>query len=283
MSRIEHIMVPVDEWELADSIVKFAARIAQAFSARVSLLHVAPDLSKLPETQQLSALAEQERLLAEFKSRYSMDVSLRMGDPAAEIVKFALLERVNIIAMPTHGRQGIDRLVKGSVTEEVLRHSPVPVLMSNEPERTATGHSLERIHRILFPVYTSESTEPIMPLLADLAKHLDSEVVLYHDERGINDVGTTLEPQEAAQAIEQCSTRLTREGVRHSTIRATAAPVATDILNKVREMNIDLVVMTTHGRSGLTRGVFGSVTEDVLRNSPCPVLAVKYSPAAAHV
>ncbi len=269
-------MVPVDELELADSIVKFAERIAQVFSARVSLLHIAPDMLKLPEAQQQSALAEQERLLAGFKSRFSMGVSLRMGDPVSEIVKFALLEKANLIAMPTHGRHGIDRLVKGSVTEEVLRHSPVPVLMSNEPERAATGHSLENIRRILMPVQTMESAAPIMPLLVDLAKRMDSEVVLYHDERGVNDVGTTLEPQEAALAIEQCSARLASEGVRHSTIRATAAPVATDILNRVREMNIDLVVMTTHGRSGLTRGVLGSVTEDVLRNSPCPVLAVKY-------
>lgn len=276
MSRIEHIMVPVDELELADSIVKFAERIAQAFSARVSLVHIAPDMLKLPEARQQSALAEQERLLAKFKSRFSMGVSLRMGDPVSEIVKFALLEKVNLIAMPTHGRQGIDRLVKGSVTEEVLRHSPVPVLMSNEPERAATGHSLENIRRILMPVQTMESAVPILPLLVDLAKRMDSEVVLYHDERGVNDVGTTLEPQEAALAIEQCAARLASEGVRHSTIRATSAPVATDILNRVREMNIDLVVMTTHGRSGLTRGVLGSVTEDVLRHSPCPVLAVKY-------
>jgi nucleotide-binding universal stress UspA family protein len=280
MSKIEHIMVPVDEWELADSIVKFADRLAQAFSARVSLLHVAPDFSRLPDTQQAAALAEQERLLAALKSRTTMGVSLRMGDPAAEIVKFALLEHVDLIAMPTHGRQGIDRLIKGSVTEEVLRHAPVPVLMSNEPERTAAGHSLEQIRRILMPVYTSESIGPIMPLLVSLARHLDSEVILYHDERGINDVGTMLEPQEAAKAIEQCSARLTREGVRHSTVRATSEPVATDILNRIREMNIDLVVMTTHGRSGLMRGVFGSVTESVLRNSPCPLLAAKCAPAA---
>lgn len=280
MSRIDHIVVPVDEWELADSIVKFADKIAQAFSAKVSLLHVAPDFSKLPEAQQLSALAEQERLRAEFGAKSSMAVSLRMGDPATEIVKFALLEQANLIAMPTHGRQGIDRLTNGSVTEDVLRHSPVPVLMSNESERAVSGHSLESIHRILMPVYTSESIEPIMPLLIDLAKGMDSEVILYHDERGINDVGTSLEPQEAAQAIELCSARLKLDGIRHSTINATGEPVATDILNKIREMNIDLVVMTTHGRSGLMRGVFGSVTEIVLRNSPCPLLAVKYHPVA---
>lgn len=277
MSKIEHIMVPVDEWELAGNIVKFSEVIAQAFSARVSLLHVAPDLSKLADPERLSALAEQERLSSEFRSRSAMDVCLRMGDPASEIVKYALLEHADLIAMPTHGRHGIDRLVNGSVAEDVLRHSPVPVLISNEPERAAAGHSLDRIRRILLPVYTPAAAQPIVPLLVDIARRMDSEVVLYHDDRGVNDVGTTLEPQEAAKAVDQCSERLTREGVRHSVIRATSEPVAVDILNKVREMNIDLIVMTTHGRSGLMRGVFGSVTESVLRNSPCPLLAVKYS------
>ena len=107
MSRIEHIMVPVDELELADSIVKFAERIAQAFSARVSLVHIAPDMLKLPEARQQSALAEQERLLAEFKSRFSMGVSLRMGDPVSEIVKFALLERSTSLPCPPMGDKGL--------------------------------------------------------------------------------------------------------------------------------------------------------------------------------
>lgn len=277
MTEIRHIMVPVDEWELAGSIVKFAEVIAQAFSAKVSLLHVAPDLSQLPDDQRLPALAEQEKLSSDFKSRSSMDVNLRMGDPASEIVKYALLEHADLIAMPTHGRQGIDRLVKGSVTEDVLRHSPVPLLISNETERVAASHSLDRIRRILLPVYTPAAAQPIIPLLVNLAKRMDSEVVLYHDNRGVNDVGTQLEPQEAAKAIEHCSERLTSEGVRHSIIQATSEPVAVDILNKVRELSIDLVAMTTHGRSGLMRGMFGSVTEAVLRNSPSPLLAVKYS------
>lgn len=277
MTAIKHIMVPVDQWEFAGNIVKFSEVIAQAFSARVSLLHVSPDLSRLPDSERNPALAEQERLSSDFRARSSMDVNLRMGEPASEIVKYALLEHADLIAMPTHGRQGIDRMVNGSITEEVLRHSPVPLLMCNESERTASGHSLERIRRILLPVYTPAAVQPIMPLLINLARHMDSEIVLYHDDRGINDVGTSLEPQEAAQAMELSSERLTREGVRHTIVRATSEPVATDILNKVSNMNIDLVAMTTHGRTGLMRGIFGSVTEAVLRHSPCPLLSVKYT------
>lgn len=277
MSPIKHIMVPVDQWEFADNIVKFADVIARAFSSRVSLLHVAPDLTRLPGSERKPVLSEQERLSAGFQSRTTMDVNLRMGDPASEILKYALLEHVDLIAMPTHGRQGIDRMLKGSVTEDVLRHSTVPLLMSNESERAASGHNMQQIKRILLPIYTPAAAQPIMPLLIGLARRMNSEVVLYHDDRGVNDVGTALEPREAANAMEHCSQRLTREGVRHTIVNATSEPVATDILNKVRDMNIDLVAMTTHGHTGLMRGLFGSITEAVLRHSSCPVLSVKHT------
>ncbi|MGA7180119.1 MAG: universal stress protein [Thiobacillaceae bacterium] len=277
MTQIEHIVVPVDDWELADSIIDFAANIAREFSAKVSLMHVAPDVLKLPEGQQRSELAKHENMRQQFRNKSSTEVSLRMGDAADEIVKFAILEHASLIAMPTHGRQGIDRIINGSVTENVLRQSPVPVLMSNEPQRTAKGNSLQQIRRILLPLYTCAAAEPIMPILMNLAKHFDAEVVLYHDDRGINDVGTPLEPQEAVHAIEESAALLDREGIRHSTVRATAKPLPADILGQVKDLNIDLVVMTTHARSGLMRGVFGSVTETILRHSPSPVLSMKYS------
>ena len=69
---------------------------------------------------------------------------------------------------------------------------------------------------------------------------------------------------------------LVGKGIRVTKARATGSSVATDILNKIKELDVDLVVMTTHGRTGLMRGLFGSVTEAVLRNSPCPLLVARY-------
>lgn len=276
MSRIEHIVVPVDEWGLAEGLVEFARRIAHEFSARVTLLHVIPDIMTMNEAMRTRVIGEVTRYRDQARAETGMEVQIRTGEPASEIVKYALLEGVSLLAMPTHGRDGASRLSSGSVTEAVLRHSPVPMLMCNEPERQRAGHSLDRLKRILMPVHTEAAAEPILPMITGLAQQFGAEVVLYHDERGVNDVGESLEPPEAARALEACALRLSTAGVRVARVQATGAPVASDILNKINELDIDLVAMTTHGRSGLMRGLFGSVTEAVLRHSPCPVLAARY-------
>lgn len=123
------------------------------------------------------------------------------------------------------------------------------------------------------PVHTAAAAEPIPPMITGLARRFGAEVALYHDERCVNDVGESLDPPEATRTLEECARRLAAEGVRVSRVQATGAPVATDILDKVKEMDVDLIAITTHGRSGLMHGLFGSVTEAVLRHSPCPVLS----------
>jgi nucleotide-binding universal stress UspA family protein len=276
MAKIEHIVVPIDEWSFAESVVKFAQRIAEEFSARVSLLHVIPDIMTMNDAFRERVVSEQDQYRQLIKDKAGLDVQIRTGEPASEIVKFAMLEKASLVAMSTHGRDGVGRLSSGSVTEEVLRLSPVPLLMSNEPERARSGHSLAQLRRILMPVHTRAAAEPIMPILIDLASRFGAEVVLYHDERGVNDVGESLEPPKAALALDECSEQLTSQGVKVARVRASGVAVATDILNQIKALDVDLVVMTTHGRSGLMRGFFGSVTEAVLRHSHCPVLAARY-------
>jgi nucleotide-binding universal stress UspA family protein len=276
MARIEHIVVPIDEWSFAESVVSFAQRIAVEFSARVSLLHVIPDIMTMNDAFRDRVVSEQDQYRRLIKDKAGLDVEIRTGEPANEIIKFAMLEKASLVAMSTHGRDGVGRLSSGSVTEEVLRLSPVPLLMSNEPERVRSGHSLSQLRRILMPVHTLAAAAPIMPMLIDLASRFGAEVVLYHDERGVNDVGESLEPPKAALALDECSEQLTSQGVKVARVRATGVAVATDIVNQIKALDVDLVVMTTHGRSGLMRGFFGSVTEAVLRHSHCPVLAARY-------
>lgn len=276
MAKIQHIVVPIDEWSFAESVVSFAQRIAEAFSARVSLLHVIPDIMTMNDAYRARVVSEQEQYRKLIREQSGFEVMIRTGEPVTEIIKFAMLEGVSLVAMSTHGRDGVDRLSSGSVTEEVLRKSPVPLLMSNETVRINSGHDLAHMRRILMPVHTRQAAEPILPILMDLASRFNAEVVLYHDERGVNDVGESMEPAEAARALEECHNLLVQQGVKVTKVCATGAPVAKDILNQVKALDVDLVVMTTHGRTGLMRGFFGSVTEAVLRNSPCPVLAARY-------
>ena len=151
MAKIQHIVVPIDEWSFAESVVSFAQRIAEAFSARVSLLHVIPDIMTMNDAYRARVVSEQEQYRKLIREQSGFEVMIRTGEPVTEIVKFAMLEGVSLVAMSTHGRGGVERLSSGSVTEEVLRKSPVPLLMSNETVRINSGHDLAQMRRILMP------------------------------------------------------------------------------------------------------------------------------------
>lgn len=134
----------MDEWEFAERIVDSASRVAREFSAQVTMLHVIPDIVTMNDAMRERVLAEVMQYRGQVRDKAGMEVQIRTGEPAIEIVKYALLELASLVAMSTHGRDWVSRLSSGSVTGAVLRHSPVPMLMCNEPERQHAGHSLDR-------------------------------------------------------------------------------------------------------------------------------------------
>jgi len=125
------------------------------------------------------------------------------------------------------------------------------------------------------PVHTLAAAEPIMPMLIDLAS-VSAPRWCCITTSGASTMSASRWNAQAALALDECSEQLASQGVKVARVRATGVAVATDILNQIKALDVDLVVMTTHGRSGLMRGFFGSVTEAVLRHSHCPVLAARY-------
>jgi nucleotide-binding universal stress UspA family protein len=141
MNPIHHILVPTDFELASDTALDHAIALARAFDARVTVLYVhepvttvyggAPfmpmvDGADRAATAARAALAAmQHRRAAEWKN---VACEFRLGKPWREIVDFAAREQVDLIAMGTHGREGVSRAVLGSVAERVVRQSPVPVL-----------------------------------------------------------------------------------------------------------------------------------------------------------
>ena len=83
----------------------------------------------------------------------------------------------------------------------------------------------------------------------------------------------------AASALEGVAEEFRREGIAAETRLRTGRPFV-EILRLARELPADLIVMGTHGRSGLRHALIGSVAERVVRKSPCPVLTIKQAGAA---
>jgi nucleotide-binding universal stress UspA family protein len=139
--------------------------------------------------------------------------------------------------------------------------------------------------RVLVPLDGSRLAEGILPFILQTASPLDLEVVLVYVVRPlapqpiegtrhftVDDVAARL--KEARESLAPVAAKLREGGVRITTDVRHGEPVA-EIVAAARETGADLIAMTTHGRSGLGRLLFGSVAEAVLRQAEIPVLMMR--------
>lgn len=191
-------------------------------------------------------------------------------DPAEAILEYRSEIGAGAVCMGTHARRGVRRWVLGSVAEEVVRASPVPVLTAG-PDAAAWGD--DGLRRIMVPVDLSGRTGAALGWAAVLADAAGAEAT------GVHVV------QSAAGA-----TPSGKRGAFYEAVRAAPGPevefgfelLAGDPAERIRgyaaEGGADLVVTASHGRSGASRLALGSVAEEVIRRAPCPVLTVSSSP-----
>lgn len=303
---IRRVLVPLDGSALAESVLPAVQALATLTGAGVTLLQaVAPlePLLVLPEDRGELALDRAEQAAAERDAvAYLATVARRLTEqhlivdsrvvtepPAGAIIRIGMT--VDLIAMATHGRSGVGRWVFGSVADKVLHGATVPVLLVRAGQ-AAVAAGWPR--RILVPLDGSALAEQALPLAALLARCASAELILTCSigwaraaaERALAiDVagfGVTLPERAADQAhayLTDIGQRLAVQGLAaRSDIRG--APAAEAILASAAEQAADLIVMSTHGRSGLGRWTYGSVADRVLRGAPIPIVLVR---AGIHV
>lgn len=276
------ILVPLDGSATAETVLPQVRRLLRRAPAELILLQVVPHFPPDFRTAFPALNGEAERYMRRMAFQFVNDGVpargfVRMGTAAETILETAERERVSLIAMSSHGRTGLPRWVFGSVAEKVLRASPVPILLVRSFPHPLDG-GVSRGHleatpfrTILVPLDGSEGALGILPGLKAFARPLDAHVVLLHvfeDSPYEPTWGMPLRPLEQAQGtlVEACIPNRTeyRKG-----------DVATEILKVAQEEGADLIAMATHGRSGPTRWVFGSVTEKVLRAAVTPLLVAR--------
>jgi nucleotide-binding universal stress UspA family protein len=134
----ERILVPLDGSDLARAIVPRVQALAAAHGSEVILLSVLPASGALPDTAEKQRAAAEKHLMEVEQQLLGEGLkvkhTIRHGsDPAAEIVDYAEVNKVDLIAMSTHGRGGIGRWVFGSVAARVLEGSSKPILLVRSP------------------------------------------------------------------------------------------------------------------------------------------------------
>jgi nucleotide-binding universal stress UspA family protein len=201
------------------------------------------------------------------------------GYPAEAILAGAREQAATLIALTTHGRTGLARWDLGSVTEKVLRGGEFPILVTRSFETAEAGATRERrpaqaaIRRILLPIDAGDLSPVAVGPAIELASLFGAEILLVH----VLDQGLAgeLPMPDIARAQEMA----TAAGL-HTEVVLERGDAAGQILAVSAERQADLIVMATHGRSGLKRWVLGSVAERVMRAAPVPLLLIRAGEAA---
>jgi nucleotide-binding universal stress UspA family protein len=296
------ILIPLDGSELAERALTPAFMLAQQSEAEVILLRVPVMEAMMIETPFYgsSALAwrdtemkhtrEQVNDYLQTVRRANLNRNLAIhtrtpeGDVAEAILETAIHEKADLIAMSSHGYSGLTRWVLGSIAERVLHSAPCPVLIVRETDP---------LGKVLIPLDGSAVAESALGPGLDIAALTGAEVKLLRavEEVSIDEVaqlelaekglGRQLQEDlfdEANTYLHTLAKTQTRQGVTIEPMTRIGPPAMT-ILDFAEATGVGLIAMATHGRTGLKRWVYGSVTEKVLRGSKYSMFVIR---AAEH-
>lgn len=279
------ILVPLDGSSLAEEALAYAVPIAERCESKLELVRVVDPDAKARDVEEALAYLNALRDRIGVEAR----VDARRGDPSEEIIAMAGESPAAMIVMSTHGRGGIRKWISGSVADRVMRLSGAPVLM------VRSGQEIPRrvdLKRIVVPVDGSETAEEAIRWAAALATGFDSElhIVRVVDTPSLYQLaGSSTGGSIPASVFDEIVSSMTKEANDYvmrivaelQESGTSARPVVLDgyageaLLSYERQGAFQLVVMTTNARAGVSRVVFGSVAERILKLGRSPVLMIR--------
>lgn len=303
------IMVPTDGSGFDREAIRVALRLAEKTNAKICLvrvlgpgsffgaaadaenLHGVSDLlhgvSDLLRGEHDNALSELYALAVECGSISSAEITVDLyTGPVNDVLPgYARRNDVDLIVISTHGRSGLARLSLGSVTDTLIRHTTIPVLVVKPPTSYLNPQVRKSFERIIVPLDGSVLAEQILPRVMALAKFEEAEITLLnvltpqsYSQKEIvdpsmpwweNDVST-------AQAyLSRIAAKLRCDGTPVTTDIVIGENIAQSIGEFANREKADLIAIATRGRGGLARILHGSVADAVLHSSRTSMLVFK--------
>lgn len=312
MASYTRIILPLDGSDSSEQALPYVRSLAARLSIPVRLLHaVEPDSPAITQSlysnrRWIEPANSREAKAEEYLNRTAaglreaglkVDTTIPLREPASAIVEEAGQDPGALIAMASHGRSGLARWWMGSVADKVLHLAGNPLLIIRVQEQTpalpsATPESL------IVPLDGSELAEVALPHAVSLASAMGLTVKLlqatpveaeYYSYlatgHGVVPANLPSSPsipemieladRESRGYLADVRDRLANQGVASIETEVTQGAPADAIVDAASSQGGTMVVMTTHGRSGVGRMLLGSVAERVVRQSGCPVLLVR--------
>lgn len=297
------ILVPLDGSTLAEQAIPYASAVAKndgtliyaQIVPKADAIHgltggtvaSAGDVSALFNETAATDLNNAASRWTSIAPQY--EIAIASGDPTEQILQLAVDRGADLIVIASHGRGALGRWTFGSVADRLARSSVVPVLIVRPTDGDIEHKVVPEIKRILVPTDGSVLSEAATTEAALLAKHLNRPLVLLraifpeaelapsagfdaiYAPEVYNELSKSLET-DAKATLDRIAESLRNEGVEVE-IALVHGPAAQTIQDTAK--SDDLIVMTSHGRSGFRRWLIGSVAEKLVRTAPCPVILVR--------
>jgi nucleotide-binding universal stress UspA family protein len=303
---VRNIVVPIDFSKMSVHAIQIAKQLARHFGASIHLAHVrqfdyagdfvAPAPPIVPfsfmtyeQDGEQIALKELKKVASECGVS-SATCDVLSGAPSFdEICRLAQTIPGDLVVMPTHGRTGLKHVFLGSTAERIVQHSSCPVLVTRGNALQANNGSRFRIKTILVPVDFSNCSREGLRYAIAFASEFGSKIILLHatylgyvyssEATALYDIPGL--QKAARRTAERKMRELVRSvnfgAVKFETAFTDGSPVV-DICGFAKNHDVDLIITSTHGFTGFTHILIGSIAEQVVRHAPCSVLVVPSHP-----
>ena len=288
---LQKLLCPIDFSAGSQHAMAAAVRLASEVEAELVLLHAfqvpaaAYPIEPVFPPQLFQHLLDDARRGLDAAVREAVALGAKrvtsklvQGVPWAAIVETLADPSYDLAVIGTHGRTGLARILLGSVAEKVVRHAPCAVLAvrsAGEPRS---------FQHVLCPVDFSDESRRAMDAAAELVRPGGAGITLLHIvEAPVMSTGEISDSdflrdldQRSAKLLDAWAAELRGKVSVPVTTRCRVGWPGAEILTALNhDRTVDLVVMGSHGRTGLMRAVLGSVAEKIIRHAPCPVFVAR--------
>jgi nucleotide-binding universal stress UspA family protein len=307
---LRHILVPLDFSGQSRQALTCAVPLARKHHAKISLVHVAqpPTVSAwrgIPGGGHYLAMNMHQ--VVNVAKTHLEDLALQLlpedvrgrtvvreGTPAYEVVSAAKALKADVIVLSTTGCSGLKRVLLGSTAERIVRHAHCPVLTVRRQMNESAMRLLalkkplypERLpwRRVLVPLDFSLTSLRALKIAVPLAKQSGAHLLLLNViepnpyptgmEGAVLVVSDDVIARNARQQLPKVARRFVPKSVRAISLVAHGR-AADVIVETAEEKGADLIVLSTHGHTGIDRLLMGSTAEQVVRSAKCPVFVVR--------
>ena len=287
LPQLQEILVPLDGSGEAESVLPYLKDLAPRFGSHVHILGVGIG----NKTRRVNRLREDyiNRIANDLKgNNIKAEAVIRYGTAADKILDFTTENEIDLIIMATHGRSGITRWWMGSVAEKVISEAKAPVLLvrSKRPSKTGAAGKPKFLHKVLAPLDGSDIGEAALPYAEILATNSGASISLLQVVSPPGTVEASLvggpDWRKFVKAmydagedyLKNIAERLSDKEIK-STYEVITGDPADKIVEYADDKKASLIAMSTHGRTGLTRWVLGSIADKVLHGARIPILLVR--------